>query len=332
MKDFYQILGVPRSATASEIKKAYRRLAKQHHPDVSKEKGSEEKFKEISEAYDVLSDPKKKQQYDTFGSAPFGGGGAAGGPFGGGSGAGPGGVRWDFRQGGSPGGDVGGGNFEGFGGLGNLFEELFQMGGMRGRGGAQGGRSAYPGGSQTQQPQKGGDRTTDMEIEFLEACQGTSCQIRINWGGGSENLRVKIPAGVDNGSKVRIAGKGEPGLFGGPPGDLYLNVNVKSHPVFWREGSDLLCEVPLTIYEAVLGATVEVPTLTGTAQMKIPPKTASGQKFRLKEKGVPSLDKKGISGDEYIIVQIVPPEKIDKKTLEIFEQLAREKPYNPRKS
>lgn len=312
MKDYYQILGVGRGASEGEIKKAYRRLAKQYHPDVNKDKQAEEKFKEISEAYGVLSDSKKRKQYDTFGSAPFGGGGAGAGA---GGGAGPGGFRWEFRQGGQPGFDFGEA-----GGLGDIFEELFQMGGMR----RAGGRSRR--GFQQAEPdvsKRGGDIQSDLEVDFLEACEGTTRKVQIRRNGRSENLTVKIPAGVETGSKVRLAGKGESGVHGGESGDLFLNISVKPHPIFWREGSDIYCETPISIYEAVLGAGIVVPTLEGSATMKIPPKTASGQKFRLKGKGV-----KG--ADQYVIVQIVPPTKLDKETENLFQELAEKHPYNPR--
>lgn len=302
-KDYYQILGLSRNASEEEIKKAYRRLAKQYHPDVNKNKEAEEKFKEISQAYNVLSDPKQKKQYDMFGAAGFGEGAGFGqqGP----------GQGFDFSE------MFGGSN------LGDLFGELFQMGGMRSRG-RTGRRST------AQEPVAGKDIHTPLEIDFVEAVHGSSREIRIDRGMGRENLSVKIPAGVDNGSKVRLAGKGEAGQFGGKSGDLYLDIRVRPHPVFWREGSDIYCEVPITIYEATLGAIIPVPTLEGSAQMKIPPGTASGQKFRLKGKGAPDLEHKGNVGDEYVIVQIVPPKKLDAELESLLQKWCQEKPYNPR--
>lgn len=305
MKDFYQILGVPRSASEGEIKKAYRRLAKQYHPDVNKNKGSEEKFKEISEAYNVLSDQKKKKEYDMFGQT----GGFRSGPAGG----------W-------PGGSGSGPQNSDFGNLGDLFSELFQMGGMRAG-------QARPGFGQERSHQEaiaGKDITTDVEIDFLESVQGSKREIRLKRSGRVENLTVKIPPGVNNGSKVRLAGKGEAGQFGGGAGDLYLHISVKPHPVFWREGADIYCDIPITIYEAALGATIEVPTVGGKANMKIPEGTESGQKFRLKEKGAPYLGKSGI-GDQYVIVQIALPKKLDKETKKWLEEWAQKRPYNPRK-
>lgn len=307
MKDYYQILGVPRGASDAEIRKAYRRLAKMYHPDVNKDKTAEEKFKEISEAYNVLSDTKKRKEYDMFGA----GGPFTGGPFGGGR-AGPGGFQWEFRSG-PGGGRAEGFDFEGMGGLGNLFEELFQMGGMRPRGSGRG-----RGASQARPEPKPRDIEIETEIDFLEAIHGTSRRL--------QSATVKIPAGVDNGSRVRVAGKGESG------GDLYLNIRVNPHPIFWREGADIFCEVPITVYEAILGAAIPVPTLDGTAKMKIPKGTASGQKFRLKGKGAPSLEHKGTKGDQYVIVQIVPPEESDPELEKLAQEWAAKHPYNPRES
>lgn len=304
-KDYYQLLGLSRSASEAEIKKAYRRLAKQYHPDVNKNKEAEEKFKEISQAYNVLSDPKQKKQYDMFGAA-FGEGGGF-------TRQGPGAGGFDFGE------IFGGGN------LGDLFGELFQMGGMRSRG-RTGRRST------AQEPASGKDIRSPLEIDFMEAIHGAHREIRIDRGMGKENLSVKIPAGVDNGSKVRLAGKGETGAFGGTAGDLYLDIRVHPHPVFWREGGDIYCEVPITIYEAALGSTIPVPTLEGSAQMKIPSGTASGQKFRMKGKGAPNLEQKGNVGDEYVIVQIVPPKKLDDEIKNLLQKWCQEKPYNPRES
>ena len=329
VKDFYQILGVAKGASESEIKKSYRRLAKQYHPDVNKDKGAEEKFKEISEAYNVLSDPEKKKQYDMFGAygPQFAG---AEGPFGGQGGQGPGGFRWEFRQG--PGGGAGGPEGFEFGNLGDLFGDLFQMGGMR-QGGR--GRNRRGGGRPTpgfdEGPIHSKDIYTDIQIDFLEAIHGTSRQVHLRKGNKAESLTVKIPPGVDNGSKVRVAGKGEPGQMGGKTGDLYLNVTVRPHPIFWREGVDIYCEVPITVYEAILGATITVPTLDGTANMKIPSGTASDQKFRLKAKGAPVLGKRE-NGDQYIVVQIVPPKKIDPELEKLLKDWSQKHPYNPRES
>jgi DnaJ-class molecular chaperone len=332
MKDYYQTLGISRSASEDEIKKAYRRLARQHHPDMNKgDKKAEERFKDISEAYSVLSDAEKKKQYDMFGSAPFGGGGAGEGGFGG--------YKWEQAPGGGfrfyrsadPNefeGSFGGGERGGFGDLGDIFSELFNMGGVkRGRQrwdtGQEQGR-----GQRRAEAHKGNDTYTNLDIDFMDAAFGTEARLSIRRGDRTEKITVKIPAGVDNGSKVRIAGKGEPGVAGGPDGDLFINVRVRPHPNFWREDADVYTEIPITIYDAVLGASIDVPTLEGHASMKIPSGTASGQKFRLKGKGVPIVGKKG-TGDQYVIVQIIPPRRLDDKARRMFADLARDNPYRP---
>lgn len=318
MKDYYQILGLPRSASVDEIKKAYRRLAKQHHPDVNKgNTEAEEKFKVISEAYNTLSDPEQKKKYDMFGQAGFAGGGPGpGGP-------GYGGFHW--QQGGQP--RQGGGqpDFNNMGDLGDLFSELFDMGGVRRRNYAQGTR----GGESYQPAVKGHDTYADVEIAFDEAISGKEVKISVKRGDKVERLTVKVPPGVDNGSKVRIAGKGQPGFGGGKDGDLYLRVHVTPHPSFWREGADIYIEVPITIYDAVLGSTVEVPTTKNSAKMKIPAGTKGGQKFRISGKGAPVLGKKGKTGDQYVIVNIVSPKKLPSELKKEFERLKEEYPYDP---
>lgn len=318
MKDFYQILGVARGASEDEIKKAYRRLAKQYHPDVNKgEKQAEERFKDISEAYNVLSDPEQKKKYDMFGQAGMGGG------------PGFGGFQWGAQG-------PQGVNFNGadMGDLGDLFGELFNMGGVRRGAYSQAwGRGASTGsgrGAPRQAAIDGQDTYADVDIDFEEAISGSERKISIKRGDKVEKLTVKIPAGVDNGSKVRITGKGQPGFGGGKSGDLYLRVHVSPHPSFWREDADIYTEVPITIYESVLGASVDVPTLDGSARMKIPAGTSSGQKFRIAGKGAPVLDKKGKHGDQYVIVNIVPPKHLTKDAVEAFEELAKKHPYEPR--
>ena len=312
MKDFYQVLGVPRTASAEEIKKAYRRLAKQYHPDVNKgDKSAENRFKEISEAYNVLSDPEQKKKFDMFGQAydkAAGGGGFQGYQQASGQG---------FNQ----------ANFEGFGGdLGDIMKDLFDMGGVK--------RTRYKQsrtGPRRQQPVADGqDMITDVEISFVDAAKGTQRAITIKRGEKTEKLTVKIPAGVDNGSKVRVSGKGGFGYGGGKPGDLFLRIHVTPHPEFWREGADVFMELPVTVYDAVLGGSVTVPTLEGTAKMKIPSGTSSGQKFRLKNKGTPVLGKKSSKGDQYVIVQIAPPKKTNAEERHLYEELATRFPYKPK--
>ncbi len=312
LKDYYKVLGVGRAATDDEIKKAYRRLAKKYHPDVNKgEKDAEEKFKDISEAYNVLSDPEQRKKYDIM--LQFGGEGPAQGGYGG--------YRWE------PGAQQGAGFDFGNVDLGDLFSELFEMGGVRRGAYRQGGgrRAAGP-----EAPVNGHDTYADVDIDFKEAIDGTERKISIRRGDKVEHLNVRVPPGVDNGSKVRVAGKGQPGFGGGSSGDLFLRIHVKPDPVFWREDTDVYTEVPITIYDAVLGATVEVPTLEGHARMKIPAGSPGGQKFRLAGKGAPQLGGKGKRGDQYVIVYVVPPKDLSSDAKKEFERLAEEYPYDPK--
>jgi len=306
-KDYYAILGVPRTASAEEIKKAYRRLARKYHPDVNPgDKAAEEKFKSISEAFDVLGDEEKRKVYDRFGvyteaHAEAARRGATGGP---------GGIPFDFSV--FDFGGVGGTPFR------DIFAEMF--------GGRTAGRSPFP--------QAGRDIEQPVSITFEEAMEGTTVRVTLPPMGGRppETITARIPAGVDNGSKVRIAGKGYPGVNGGPPGDLYLVTNVGSHPFFTRKGDNVYCTVPITVPEAALGAKIEVPTVGGKAQLRIPPGTQSGQKFRLREKGFPVLRSPGQRGDQYVEVKIVLPSVISEETKELLRQYERLNPENPRKS
>jgi DnaJ-class molecular chaperone len=311
MKDYYQVLGVPRGADAAEIKKAYRRLAKQYHPDVNKgDKDAEERFKGISEAYNCLSDPEQRKKYDFMGQAGFGGGGGPEGFQG---------YRWEPGQGG--GGQPDFGNVD----LGDLFSELFQMGGIR-RGAYRQGSGRGEGG---EAPVNGQDTYADIEVSFDEAIAGADRKIQVRRGDKVEHLTVKIPAGVDNGSRVRVTGKGQPGFGGGGSGDLYLRIHVTPHPSFWREGADIYTEIPITIFDAVLGAEVRVPTIEGHAKMKVPAGTGSGQKFRLAGKGAPQIGSKGKRGDQYVIINIIPPRGLNAGARKAFEKLAEEYPYEP---
>ncbi|MCS7080647.1 MAG: DnaJ domain-containing protein [Chloracidobacterium sp.] len=303
-QDYYATLGVPRTASAEEIKKAYRRLARKYHPDLNPgDKAAEEKFKRISEAFDVLGDEEKRKVYDRFGVYTEAHAQAAK------SGATGGGIPFDF------------GNFD-FGGatsFRDIFAEMF--GGMRGSA-----RGPFP--------QAGRDIEQTVSISFEEAMEGTTVKVTLPPMGGrpAETITARIPAGVDNGSKVRIAGKGYPGVNGGPPGDLYLITNVGSHPFFTRKGDNIYCTVPITVPEAALGAKIEVPTVGGKAQLRIPPGTQSGQKFRLREKGFPVLRSPGTRGDQYVEVKIVLPSVISEETKELLRQYERLNPENPRKS
>ena len=298
MNDFYKILGVSKSATQEEIRKAYKKIARENHPDVKPDdKVAAERFKQAAEAYDVLGDDEKRKQYDQFGAAYRHAGGGGGSPFGAG-GAGP--VD-----------------------LGDLFGSQFDLGDLFGGGaGAEFGRRA--------KPMRGRDLTTAIEIPFRVSADGGTHELVVKRGGEVEKLNVRIPAGVRPGSTLRLSGKGEPGDSGGPEGDLLVTVNVAPHPYFRRDGSDVLVDVPLTVTEAVLGAKVDVPTLSGaTVTLTIPPGTASGAKLRLKGKGFPN-QKMQQPGDQLVVVKIVPPKEVSASATELLQRFAEEVPQSPR--
>lgn len=363
-RDYYEVLGVPRKASEREIKRVYRKLARKYHPDVNPgDREAEAKFKEITEAYEVLSDPGKRRQYDQFGHQPFAPGTAEG--------PGPG-FGFDF----GPFADVGQGAS---GGIGDIFSDIF------------GGRRP----AATTAPQKGEDLHYAIDLDFEDAIRGLSTEIVLqkhvlcdvcqgsgaepgsspqscpdcggsgrrqvsrgilsmtsicsrcqgsgkvvlkpcrNCGGRgrvyrTERINVKIPPGVDTGSRVRVAGKGEPGRNGGPPGDLYVTTRVHPHRFFERKGDNIYCTIPITIPEAALGARVEVPTVDGRATMTIPPGTSGGRIFRLREKGVPHL-KGGGRGDQYVTVQVVVPPNLDDRSQQILREFSRLNPVDPRR-
>jgi len=361
-KDYYKILGVDRGASAVDIKKAYRKLARKYHPDLNPgDKSAEAKFKEIQEAYSVLSDPKKKSQYDQFGLA---------------GNVPPGGRQSPFTSG-----------FEGFDFSGSgtaTFRDFFESIFRGGTAGPQG---------QTQ-PARGEDLIYTMKLGFEDAVRGLQTKIRLTrmvgcpscqgtgsaasgrpkscpacGGSGrafiqrgymkfsstcptcggtgavpgddcpecrgqalvqkSELITVRIPGGIDTGSKVRIPEKGNAGRNGGPPGDLYITIEVTPHPLFIREGSNVSVIVPITVPEATLGAKIEVPTLEGASTIRIPPGTKSGQKFRLREKGV-LLPGRRAKGDEFVEVTIVPPPFSDQRVRELMKELEKIAGENPR--
>lgn len=352
-RDYYEVLEVSKGASDDEIKKAYRKLAKKYHPDVNpNDKTAEAKFKEVNEAYEVLSDPQKKSRYDQFGHAgvdpnSFGGAGA------------------------------GFGDFD-FGGIGDIFESFF--------GGSGFGRSTRS----RNGPQKGADLKYSIEIKFEQAAFGIEKEITINkheqcsscrgsgakagtnpetckhcngtgqvqykqstpFGqfvnvrtcdvcrgegkiivnpcpncGGKGKVRknkkisVNIPAGIDDGQTISLRGEGDPGARGGPPGDLFITVNVKPHPIFKRQGNDVVCEMPITFVQAALGAELEVPTLDGKVKYSMPEGTQTGSIFRLKGKGIPYLRGNG-RGDQYVKVEIDVPKKLDEKQKAILKEFA----------
>src|SRR5262245_47141192 len=392
-KDYYGILGVKKNASQEEIRKAFRKLARKHHPDVNPgDKKAEEKFKDLSEANDVLSDPKKRKIYDQLGfysdnidpaaaeayarGGGFGAGGFGAGPYPGGRGAQQGqGVPFDF--GGFDFSEAGG--RQGAGGFRDIFSSIFG-----------GGRGAAAG--VQRQPEPGSDLEYQVNIGFWDAIRGTVLKLNItrndtcsNCGGAgtvgavgtcpecggkgqvtqtsgrmkfnipcprcggtgkaqsvcptchgdgivqrTEPLEVRVKPGTRDGQRIRIPGKGDAGPNGGPPGDLYIIVRIGEHPVFRRVADDIYVQVPITAMEAALGAKVEVPTIDGRSQLRVPPGTQSGQKLRLREKGVPSATKEGVRGDEIVEIKIVVPEARDLKVRELWQELQKLNPEDPR--
>jgi len=320
-RDYYEILGVKKNATEEELKKTYRKLAMKYHPDrnPTNKKEAEERFKEINEAYAVLSDKTKRQQYDQFG---------------------PSGFRQRFSQE-----DI----FRGFD-ISDLFKDLgFSTGDVFSRifGGGRGARARYGGfedifgqrggqaydfgdifsggGYQTQgpMPQKGQDIESELSLTFQEAAFGGEKKVRFSKGGRVEEVTVKIPPGIESGKKLRLAGKGMPGVGGSPPGDLYLKVNVAEHPIFKRDGSDITVDKEIKISEALLGTTIEVSTLEGSKHIKVPPGTQSHSRIRLKGFGLPRLQGDG-KGDEYVRILVKSPKTLNEKQKKLAEELKKE--------
>ena len=400
-KDYYGVLGVKKSASTDDIRKAFRKLARKYHPDVNPgDKAAEEKFKTLSEANDVLSDPKKRKIYDQLGfysdnidpatadAYARGGGQPGDGGFGGGF---PGGGR---QPGASSNVDFGGFDFS------DLFEGG-RAGGRKGSSGTGGGfrdifSNIFSGGGRGESVGEGPEPGSDLEYQvnvpfwtairggvmklnitrrdvcgnchgngFIEApgpcpqchgkgtieqtggrmkfnvtcprCHGTGKNIStcpVCHGEGSvertDPLEIRIKAGTRDGQRIRIAGKGNAGLRGGGAGDLYVIIRIGEHPIFRREGDDIYITVPVTVVEAALGAKIEVPTIDGRSMLKIPPGTQSGQKLRLREKGVPSATKDGVRGDEIVEVKITVPMPRDEKTKELLRELAKLNAEDPR--
>ena len=330
-KDFYSTLGVSKSSSDDEIKKSYKKLAFKYHPDRNKgDKKSEEKFKEINEAYQVLGDSEKRSQYDAYGSSAFEGGGAGGVP-----------------GGGFPGGGFGGGGID--------IEDLMNdfLGGGRGRARR----------SSRERSPKGRDLKYDLLLEFEQAVKGAQMNVQVrraksyktcNACGGTgqvnysqgffsvsrgcdscggigafpeetehKTVKVKVPPGVDNGTQLRIRNEGDIGVSSGPNGDLYINISVKEHPLFEREDENLICEVPISIPNAVIGGSIDIPTLEGKSELKIPPGIQPGQIMRLKGKGIKDLRSTRI-GDLYVKLNIVIPKTTSSKQKKIMQDFQKE--------
>ncbi|MEO7725332.1 MAG: J domain-containing protein [Chthoniobacterales bacterium] len=312
-RDYYETLGVSKTASADEIKSAFRKLARKHHPDVAKAKekaAAEEKFKTINEAYEVLSDPEKRAKYDQLGADWNQPGGFQPPPdWGRGGGGG-------FRR--HPGGNGGGVEFE-FGGTGfsDFFEAFF--GGGRGES-AFGGGGGF--GRRPATAERGQDVEADIMVTLEEALHGSTRQVSLRRSDSEkvETYQVKIPRGVHEGQRIRLAGQGEPSARGGKKGDLFLRVRLARHPDFSVEGNDLVHEATLTPAQAVLGTEVEVPTLEGFRKLKIPGGTQGGQRFRLRERGLPTAA--GGRGHLYVLTQIVIPKTLGEAERALWEQLA----------
>ncbi len=301
-RDYYETLGVSKNASNEEMKRAYRKLAMKYHPDRNpNKKEAEERFKEINEAYAVLSDKEKRKQYDTFGADGF---------------------RQRFTQE-----DI----FRGFdfdeilsGLFGGRGRREFKFGGTRGGvdfGDLFGGSYGYQ--DMGRMPQKGEDILYELTISLEDAASGGEKRISYRKDGKVEEVSVKIPKGIPAGKKLRLAGKGMEGKKGGPSGDLYLQISIQEHPLFTREGDDLIVDKEVSFSEAVLGNSVEVPTLEGTKKIKVPPGTQSHTKMRLKGLGIPHFQKEG-RGDEYVKVIVKIPKRVSEKAKSLIQELAKE--------
>lgn len=292
-RDYYEVLGVSKSSTEKEIKKAYKRLAMKYHPDKNQgDPQAADKFKEIKEAYEILTDADKRGQYDDYGHAAFQNGGSGGGGFGGQS-QGYGGFE-----------DIFGGAFGGSGRSHGGFEDMFSQ-------------------QRRQRPQKGQDRQFNLTVEFAEAINGCEQVIELPVNGENKKINVKVPAGIEDGEKIRFVGKGEAGAFGGLAGDLLIQINTRPHTHLKRDGNDLICPVTTDFVTAALGGEVEIQTLESRFKLKVPAGTQSGRKFRMKEKGVKG--RKGITGDLMVEITVATPTNLNEKQKELlmeFKELA----------
>lgn len=305
-KDYYKILGVSRDASQDEIKRAYRKLARKYHPDVNREAGAEDRFKEVNEANEVLGDPEKRRAYDQLG------------------------ADWKAGQNFQPppgwSGHFGGGAEAGFGGedFSDFFSSLFGHMGGSARGGGRGGFRM-----------RGQDQRARLRITLEEAFNGGRRPIHLqvpeydaagNAVMRQRTINVKVPAGVTEGQQIRLSGQGGPGAGGGPQGDLFLEVEFEPHRHFTADGRDIYLSLPLTPWEAALGARVKVPTLGGHVDLTIPAGARSGQKLRLKGRGLPGKP----AGDQYVVIQIVAPKPQNDRQRELYERMAQDMAFNPR--
>ena len=289
-RDYYETLGVARGASQDDVKRAYRRLARKYHPDVSKEADAEARFKEVGEAYEVLKDPEKRAAYDRFGK------------------------DWkhgqEFRP--PPGWErqfnFGGGGFSGASGFSDFFESLFGQGGFAG---ARGPMHA-----------RGGDQSARIEIPLEDAFRGATRNITLR----GRTLSVRIPRGVAEGQRIRLSGQGGSGARGAPDGDLYLTVTHKAHPLFRTEGRDVHLKLPVAPWEAALGATVAVPTLGGKVDLRVPRGSRTGQTLRLKGRGLPGPP----DGDQYVALEIVAPPADTPEAESLYREMAKSMRFNPR--
>ncbi len=303
-KNYYEVLGVVKTATPEEIRSVFRKKAREYHPDVAKDKvKGAEKFKELNEAYEVLSDPAKRAKYDQMGREVPGGG-----------------YDW---AGGVPRGQAGPGMEEvHFGGTGfsDFFESMFGgMGGVEGMRAAGGRRMA----------RRGADVEGDLMVTLEEAMQGSSREVTLQRGGGRvETYRVKVPAGVREGQRIRLAGRGQEGASGGEAGDLYLRVRLARHPDLRVEGEDLVTDLEMAPWEMVGGATVPVKTLEGTVMLKVPAGSLAGQKLRLRGQGLRRED--GSRGDLYAILEVVVPGAVGAEEKKLWEELGKKSGWQPR--
>ena len=335
-RDYYEVLGINRSADEKEIKRAYRKLAKKYHPDMNPgDKQAEQKFKEITEAYNVLSDQEKKKLYDQYGFAAFEEGFDQGGFKQGGAGSGFG--SGGFRSSGFGNGGYQEYHFEGGDDMGDIFGDIFgnmfhgQSGSQSGSFGGQGfhSQSGFGGFGGRSTQAKGSDLHSEVSVSFEEAAFGCDRVMRLSdpsGNGVTQTLKVHVPAGIEDGKSIRLKGKGNPGFNGGPAGDLFLKVNVASKPGFERKGMDIYTTANIPFTTAVFGGEAKVTTLYGDVICKIPEGTQSGRKIRLKGKGIVSMKDSAVHGNQYVTVQIQVPQNLSpeaKEKLREFQQVLR---------